>query len=116
MGLTWLLPASKRCGSQTSMSCGQVVNASISAPLELDVFTFTADAGDIVTITFLQTLALDPGFSVRGLVYTPAGVLFANLTTLVGGINNLTITQPGTVHAPRVGQRQHATRLGTRWA
>ena len=82
--------------AQTPLGCGTVVNASIDAPLELDVFTFTAEAGDIVTITFLQTQALDPGFSVRGLVYTPAGVLFANLTTLVGGINNLRITQPGT--------------------
>ena len=96
VGLTWLLPASKRCGSQTPLGCGQVVNASVSAPLELDTFTFTAEAGDIVTITFLQTLAVDAGFSVRGLVYTPAGGLFANLTTLVGGINNLAITQPGT--------------------
>jgi hypothetical protein len=111
VGLTWLLPLAKRCGSQTTLGCGQVVNASIEAPLEFDLFTFTADAGDIVTITFLPTQAIDADFAARGLVYTPAGALLANLTTLVGGINNLTITQPGT-YTLRVSDGQ-STRRGS---
>ena len=59
--------------AQIGLTCGQLVNGSIDAPLEQDVFTPAADAGDTVTITFVQTAAVDPAFVAFGHLFSPTG-------------------------------------------
>lgn len=41
--------------AQTVLACGQVANGSIDAPLSWDIFTFNAEAGDVVTLVCLSS-------------------------------------------------------------
>jgi hypothetical protein len=53
------------------LTCGQVINETIAAPLEQDQFTFDGEQGDVVTFTLVQTGAIDPGFLVAAEVLYP---------------------------------------------
>jgi len=60
--------------AQTPISCGQIIKASISAPNEKDVYTFTANANDAITIR--ATPLSWPFFSSPYLeLYAPDGTL-----------------------------------------
>jgi len=76
--------------AQTAISCGQIIKASISAPNEKDVYTFTANANDAITIRTIVTSflsALQPHLE----LYAPDNSLIAegirqiNKTLLTSG-------------------------------
>ena len=90
------------------MTCGQLVNGAIDAPAEQDVFTFAAEAGDIVTITLAQTAAVDPAFAAFGHLFGPTG---AGPTPIGRGIVNVPITQTGT-HTLRIFDLFNTSRGG----
>jgi hypothetical protein len=91
--LAWLLPLNKRCGNQTELACGQIVNGTIAAPLQQDQFTFFGQQGSTATITLTSTGAIDPGFFVFGHLFTPTGI---GPGPIGGGILNVPLTQTGT--------------------
>ena len=96
--LFWLLPLAKQCGDRVPLGCGQLSAGTIDTPLEQDHFTFAAEAGDTVTISLVQTAAVDPTFAAFGHLFGPTG---AGPRPIIGGINNVPITQTGT-HTLRI--------------
>jgi hypothetical protein len=77
--LGWALPLSKQCGDRTGLACGQQVEASIDAPLELDLFSFAGQQGSVILLTLLGLVDIDPGFQVHGRLLGPTGVPLANV-------------------------------------
>ncbi len=71
--LGWALPLSKQCGDRTALACGQEVEASISAPLELDLFTFSGPQGSGFLLTLLKLTDIDVGFQAHGRLLGPDG-------------------------------------------
>ena len=73
----------------TPINCGQVLSGSISAAGELDIYTFTASANDVVTIRMRKTSGT---FSPVMDFYNPAGTLIAAQTSET----TMTLTAVGT--------------------
>jgi hypothetical protein len=70
-----------------------VVNGSIGTPLEQDLFTFDGEQGTVVTLTLVQTGALDAGFTLLGARYLPNGTV---APFFAQGITNWTLPATGT--------------------
>lgn len=107
--LGWVLPSGKQCGDRTAMACGQEVQASILAPLELDLFTFAGQQGSVVLLTLLEITNIDSGFQAHGRLVGPDGEeirALPNGTTSV----NLPATGPYTLAVHDLGDY---TRRGT---
>ena len=93
-----LVGSAQPLSGQTVLTCGQVVNESIAAPLEQDHFTFFGEQGDVVTVTMVETSEIDPGFAPVGFRFTPGsttGIPFGQ------GVLEWTLTETGT-HTIRV--------------
>jgi hypothetical protein len=113
--LTWLLPLNRQCGDRSHLTCGQLANGSIATPLEQDLFTFSAQAGETVTWTFVETGDIDSGFAPVGHRFTPSGtapLVFGQ------GIQSWTLPETGTyiVRIFEVSHRRrgnYSVRLGT---
>ena len=59
-----------------ALGCGQLVSGSIDAPAEVDVFHFSAEAGDVVSITVSDTDGefVTTGADARVFLFSPTGV------------------------------------------
>jgi hypothetical protein len=55
--------APQRVAAQPALACGQTVAGSIAAAGQQDQYTFVGSAGDVVTLTLVQTAAVDPAFT-----------------------------------------------------
>jgi hypothetical protein len=90
--LGWLRPVAKQCGDRVPLSCGQVVNGTIAAPLEQDLFSFEGTQGSTVTFTLLQT-PVDAGFLLSAEGYDDRSTVAFGFST---GIRNWTLPFSGT--------------------
>jgi hypothetical protein len=68
-----VLPLGKQCGDRTALACGQEVQGSIGAELELDLFSFAGPQGSTVTLTLVELADIDVGFQVHGELFGPNG-------------------------------------------
>ena len=97
--LGWALPLSKQCGDRTALACGQEVQASIAAPLELDLFTFTGQQGSGFLLTLLKLTDIDTGFQAHGRLFGPNGAEIKFVPT--GTTTPVELPAAGTVHPRR---------------
>ena len=80
------------------LSCGELALNSIAAPGEVDLFTFSGNAGDLVTITLVETDGF-PGFSTgisnaaRAIIFSPTGEQVGSLDS--NGQLNITLSESG---------------------
>jgi hypothetical protein len=86
--------SSHRAEAQTPLVCGQVANGSIDTPQELDLFTFSAEAGDTIALTFVRSAALDPGFNVLLELYGPTST--TRIHTQFPSLRNVDLPATGT--------------------
>jgi hypothetical protein len=85
--------ASRDAAAQTVLVCGQIVVGEIAVSDERDLFTFTADSGDVVSITLVTTGSLDAGFgAVADLSVTSSGALVRFLS---GGATQVSLPDTG---------------------
>lgn len=56
-----------------SLSCGDLVPGSLDAPAESDVFTFTGQTGDVVSIALAATDGFAVGEAAVGTLFSPSG-------------------------------------------
>jgi hypothetical protein len=98
LALLTLIVTARPVAAQTVLTCGQVVNESIAAPLEQDHFTFFGEAGDVVTVTLVETSEIDSGFAVVGFRFSPGSTTG---TPFGQGALEWTLTDTGT-HTIRI--------------
>jgi hypothetical protein len=70
IGLECLLPPSF---DVVSLSCGGLVEATIEAVAETDLYSFVGTAGDQISITLAQTEGFSSGYKVTTSIYSPNG-------------------------------------------
>ncbi len=85
--LGWVRPLGKQCGDRTTLTCGQEVQASILAPLELDLFNFTGQQGSVALLTLLELANIDNGFQATGKLVGPDGEDIRALPTGTTSVN-----------------------------
>jgi hypothetical protein len=98
LALLALLAIAHSAATQTVLTCGQVVNESIATSLEQDHFTFFGEAGDVVTVTLVETSEIDPGFAPVGFRFAPGGTTGIPFGQ---GVLEWTLTETGT-HTIRI--------------
>jgi hypothetical protein len=108
--LGWVLPSAKQCGDRTTLACGQEVQASIDAPLELDLFTFTGQVGNVFLLRLQDVADTDPGFQAHGRLFAPNGADLGFVATGATTTVNPPATGPYTLAIHDLGNH---TRRGT---
>jgi hypothetical protein len=108
--LGWALPLPKQCGDRTALTCGQEVQASIDAPLELDLFTFAGQQGNVFLLTLVELADTDIGFQVHGRLLAPDGEEIGFVAT--GSTTPVTLPVNGT-YALAVHDLSNNRRRGT---
>ncbi len=75
IGLEGVLPA---CADATALTLGDRVTDAIDAPADVDEYTFSASAGDIVSIGLAQITGFDAGIQARAVLFDPNGTEIQN--------------------------------------
>ena len=75
LGLECRRPAG---GVNAGMACGSLISGSITAPGEVDQITFSGQAGQLVTLTLVNTSGFWPQ-TASATVFSPAGTVFTRI-------------------------------------
>lgn len=78
LGLECIVPPS---ANAKPIACGQIVADTIAAVVDADLFTFTAQQGNVISIMLATTQAIDTGFDARYDLFSPTGQLLAGSAT-----------------------------------
>jgi hypothetical protein len=76
--------------AQGPLTCGQRVAGVIGFVGEQDLFTFSAEQGDIISVTVLTTAKVDTAFVASSTVYRPNGTFLQNVT--LGNVGPLPVS------------------------
>ena len=98
-------------GNATTLSFGETVTGSISALAELDSYSFTGTAGDVVRVRMGDGSPAPDSIDNQLQVFDPTGVALGNVTSEVDAVVDVTLPATGTylVLASDAGGNQTAT-------